>query len=188
MSADVRTRLLEITAKVYAEAGYRGTTTRRIATEAGVNEVTLFRHFGSKDALIRESLMLLDRRETVELPETPNDPEAELLEWSRVTFGKFYRMRALVRRLIGELNEHPGIAPICDQANGEIDDLCRYFMRLKDLKLIRQDVDPQVASHLLFSAIMMDALWRDLIPNMPEAETVLVDYVRLSLRAVGAAA
>ena len=38
---DARTKILEVAAKLYAEAGYRGTTTRRVANEAGVNEVTL---------------------------------------------------------------------------------------------------------------------------------------------------
>ncbi|UUZ81844.1 TetR/AcrR family transcriptional regulator [Paenibacillus sp. P26] len=33
-----------------AEQGYDGTTTKEIASAAGVSEVTLFRHFGSKQA------------------------------------------------------------------------------------------------------------------------------------------
>ncbi len=36
--------------------GYLGTTTREIAGEAGVTEVTLFRHFGSKEKLFEEML------------------------------------------------------------------------------------------------------------------------------------
>jgi TetR/AcrR family transcriptional repressor of mexJK operon len=35
-----------------AEKGYNGTTTKEIAARAGVNEVTLFRHFGSKQKLL----------------------------------------------------------------------------------------------------------------------------------------
>ena len=54
--ADTHDRILEVTARMFAGAGYHGTTTRRIAQEADLNEVTVFRHFGSKDALIREAL------------------------------------------------------------------------------------------------------------------------------------
>ncbi len=36
----------------FAKKGRRGTTTREIAELAGVNEATLFRHFGNKDAII----------------------------------------------------------------------------------------------------------------------------------------
>ncbi|PYI54641.1 TetR/AcrR family transcriptional regulator [Paenibacillus flagellatus] len=35
-----------------AEKGYDGTTTKEIAAAAGVNEVTLFRHFGTKQKLL----------------------------------------------------------------------------------------------------------------------------------------
>ena len=56
MAMDVREALLKAAIKVFAEAGMRGATTRRIAQEAGVNEVTLFRHFKSKDDLIDAAL------------------------------------------------------------------------------------------------------------------------------------
>lgn len=39
---------------LFAEKGFDGTTTRAIAERAGVNEVTIFRTFGSKDALFRQ--------------------------------------------------------------------------------------------------------------------------------------
>lgn len=45
-------RLLEAALEVIAREGYAGATTRQIAAEAGVNEVTLFRRFGSKKGLM----------------------------------------------------------------------------------------------------------------------------------------
>ena len=45
-------RLLEAALEVIAREGYAGATTRQIAAEAGVNEVTLFRRFGSKRGLM----------------------------------------------------------------------------------------------------------------------------------------
>jgi AcrR family transcriptional regulator len=47
-----RRRILEAAAKIISEKGYSGATTRLIAAEAGVNEVTLFRHFGKKENLL----------------------------------------------------------------------------------------------------------------------------------------
>lgn len=55
-AASARTRLLVAALVEVAERGLRGATTRRIAGRAGVNEVTLFRHFGSKSALVAEAL------------------------------------------------------------------------------------------------------------------------------------
>ncbi|MFC2015892.1 TetR/AcrR family transcriptional regulator [Chloroflexota bacterium] len=48
---DTRERILDSAAQVFAEQGYARATTRALAAAAGVNEVTLFRHFGSKQAL-----------------------------------------------------------------------------------------------------------------------------------------
>src|ERR671934_42193 len=53
MSDEIRHRILAAAARVYAQYGFRGATTRLIATAAGVNEVTLFRTFGSKAQLLQ---------------------------------------------------------------------------------------------------------------------------------------
>lgn len=45
-------RLLDAVIKTVIERGYAGATTRQIAAEAGVNEVTLFRRFGDKRRLM----------------------------------------------------------------------------------------------------------------------------------------
>jgi AcrR family transcriptional regulator len=78
---DVRDRIIESAARIFAETGYRGATTRRIAQAADVNEVTLFRHFGSKDELIREAIGHAGRQgDFARLPDDPVDPAAELTE------------------------------------------------------------------------------------------------------------
>ena len=46
-----RERLIQAAAELFATLGYARTTTLKIAAEAGVSEVTLFRHFGSKKNL-----------------------------------------------------------------------------------------------------------------------------------------
>ncbi len=49
-------RLLDATLKLISEKGYLGSTTREIAQEAGVTELTLFRHFGTKEKLFEALL------------------------------------------------------------------------------------------------------------------------------------
>ena len=49
---DTRARILAATRELFERNGTRGTTTRHVAERAGVNEATLFRHFGSKGALL----------------------------------------------------------------------------------------------------------------------------------------
>lgn len=45
-------KLLLAAIELMSEKGYDGTTTKEIARSAGVNELTLFRHFGTKQKLI----------------------------------------------------------------------------------------------------------------------------------------
>jgi AcrR family transcriptional regulator len=47
-----RERILDAAARTFSLEGIQGATTRQIAREAGVNEVTLFRHFKSKEQLL----------------------------------------------------------------------------------------------------------------------------------------
>jgi AcrR family transcriptional regulator len=50
-------RILEAALRVFASEGYTGATTRKIAEEANVAEVTLFRKFKSKENLLRAVLL-----------------------------------------------------------------------------------------------------------------------------------
>src|ERR1700751_3664853 len=49
-------RILAAAELVFSRDGFQGATTREIAREAGVNEVTLFRHFNSREQLLRATL------------------------------------------------------------------------------------------------------------------------------------
>ena len=49
---ETRARIIAAAKAIYEQNGTRGTTTREVAERAGVNEATLFRHFGNKQALL----------------------------------------------------------------------------------------------------------------------------------------
>ncbi|MFB2880153.1 TetR/AcrR family transcriptional regulator [Floridanema aerugineum] len=49
-----RNRIIKAAQKLFARQGYDGTTTRDLATAAGVAEGTVFRHFPSKKAILIE--------------------------------------------------------------------------------------------------------------------------------------
>lgn len=46
-------KIMEVALKLFAEQGYYATTTKQIAQAAEVNELTIFRHFGSKSNLFQ---------------------------------------------------------------------------------------------------------------------------------------
>ncbi len=48
-----RARIMQAASQLFLEKGFTGATTRAIADLAGVNEVTIFRHFGTKENLAK---------------------------------------------------------------------------------------------------------------------------------------
>jgi len=187
---DVREQLLHAALKVYAASGSRGATTKRIAQEAGVNEVTLFRHFGSKEALLHEALtwkaeQALDCR----LPERPADPEAELLEFCLRYHAALWASRDLIRVCMGELTEFPeAIQAACRAPSALADTLEAYLERLRARGLASGDWLPWQAGAMLMGAVFADVMGRDCMPQRyPDSpEAAIRAYVGLFLKAIGA--
>ena len=50
-SEDRRRQIVQVAMQLFAERGFRGTTTKEIAQAAGVSEAIIFRHFATKDEL-----------------------------------------------------------------------------------------------------------------------------------------
>lgn len=186
---DTRSRLLEVAAQVYAECGYRGTTTRRIAQDAGVNEVTLFRQFGSKDALLREAIERADHEGRDTLDAGAEDPVAELHRWAFSTCERLYAFRNLIRQVMGDLVAFPAIAPrVCDDTSHEVDQLDRFLQRLAERGVITAQGPERLeaAAAMLFHGLLGHALWRDIVPDIPPADACIRQFVELTLRALGA--
>ena len=185
----VRDQLLEAAARIYGAAGYRGATTRRIADAAGVNEIALFRHFGSKDALIREAIVRAGTSDLLELlPEHPRDPARELREWARTHITELRERRALIRTCMGEIAEHPGIfssenSPTALAARA----LSRYLRRLREVGMAKAPFDEVAAAAMLMGALFADAMGRDIMRDIyrNQPDDALDEYIRLFLRAVG---
>ena len=188
---DIREKLLHAAMRVYSETGYRGATTRRIAIEAGVNEITLFRHFGSKDALIHAALSHSKAVASagMVLPEEPLDPERELTAWCLAISAHLTASRSVVRKVLGEIEEHPDIAlhaSACPSAAAS--QLAGYLERLHARGMARADVDPLTTSAMLMGALFADAMSRDCVPALfpGDPETMVAGFVRLCLRGIGA--
>lgn len=49
-------RFIEAFIELFRDFGYKGATTRAVAERAGVNEVTIFRHFGNKKGIMDAAL------------------------------------------------------------------------------------------------------------------------------------
>ena len=185
-----RQKLLAAAARIYGESGFRGATTRRIADEAGVNEVTLFRLFGSKSALIAEALREHAPRATEPggLPDQPVDPEQELFAWCTAQLTHLRSARSMIRKAMGEIEEHPEMAPCMSEGTqGAFHELLDYVGRLDRADVSISHSEVRTAAAMLISALFGDAMGREMMPALypqPESDAAAL-YSRLFLRAIG---
>jgi TetR/AcrR family transcriptional regulator len=76
-------RLLQAAGRLFSRLGYRGTTTKAIAREAGINEALLFRHFPNKetlyDALLNQAVSDWSQETLISLKEYQKKPLRQAL-------------------------------------------------------------------------------------------------------------
>lgn len=188
-AVSTRTEILNAAAGVFAQHGFRGSTTRRIADAAGVNEITIFRQFGSKEALIREAMQYLTESASLTtLPKTPVDAERELTEWSESFIQHLRLRRSIIRKTMSEIEERPEMSECASYVPRQAsNDLCDYLTALRRQGRIRADFEPKTAAAMLMGAIFADAMGRDMMPDVypqPVSEAAHM-YSELLLRALG---
>lgn len=113
-TAPARDRLLAAALAVFSQNGLQGATTKAIAAQAGVNEVTLFRLFGTKEALLGALLssmvaevMKLDRPENDDETWKTGDLRTNLLRFAEHHFELLSGSEAFIRAMVGEARRHP---------------------------------------------------------------------------------
>ncbi len=91
-------RALNIAEQLFAEQGFGGTTLKQVATELGIKEPSLYKHYGSKDALYQAVLS------------RGVQPVLEELEAIRTALATNLNPVNIPSRLIRLLSEHPNVA------------------------------------------------------------------------------
>lgn len=99
---------------LFCERGYGGTTTRQVADRAGINEVTLFRRFGSKAGLMEAAIT--DALASAPFGQVPasDNVKADLTSVVQAYLATYRDHGGLALTLFSQLPHHPdlhGIAP-----------------------------------------------------------------------------
>ena len=109
-----RTRLIEAALQLFAHKGVTETTTKEVAELAQVNEVTLFRHFGSKHGLllaVMEDAAVFAQlgKALVEQVEQVNRKSISqtLKDYAEDSLQALERVPELVRSVVGEAGQYP---------------------------------------------------------------------------------
>ncbi|KAB0442487.1 TetR/AcrR family transcriptional regulator [Lysinibacillus fusiformis] len=170
-------RIIEAALQLISEKGYTAATTKTIAELAGVNEVTLFRHFGNKRGLLKAIVEQFSYYPLLQKEIHQNvtwDLEKDLLNFSLKHFEFLMSIKDLVMIGFKESIQFPEISE--EIANIPLlikKELCHYFQEMQQRGKIRE-VDFEAAALSLialnFGHFMSRARLGTLVSDIPTEE------------------
>jgi AcrR family transcriptional regulator len=105
-----RQRIIETGLRLFSKKGFLGATTREIARESGVAEITLFRHFPTKQALFEEVISRYSFLPALRdlLPEISDMPyEKGLAAIARKFLETLSLRKDMIRIMMSEIHRYP---------------------------------------------------------------------------------
>lgn len=188
---DTERKILDATIKILDKEGWEGATTKRIASEAGVNEVTLFRRFKTKQLLLeaakdRCANKFLEELELILKIDYESDIPTYLrsiwINASKMIGKQTNLIRISIEEVRGVSFEDKVLPKI---SNMVLDNLTKYFQIQIEKGLIR-DIDPEVAALNFFSIVFqMNILWKIYGQSPPvEEERCLENFLEIFMNGI----
>jgi len=150
MPKDTRDKILEAGLKLFSKKGFLGATTKEIAKKAGVAELTLFRHFSTKERLFEEMINTYSFLPALRglIPELKGLEYEDALRLIAVRFlDRLYERRDLIGLMHSEKHLYP--AKVKEIYHNFIDEMFRtlasYFRDLQGRGILR-DFDPELGA------------------------------------------
>lgn len=184
-SDETRERILEAAAGEFARKGYARATTREMAAAAGVNEVTLFRHFGNKRNLFDAVIQAYGGRAvTVDLEARLTGNYAADLEIMGTAVLKVLLERGdALRLMLCEAAHFPAVREVMAQNPRQLFQmLAQYFERQSELGQVRSlppDAMARVFAGALFSYAVAQWLFAEALESELSAEDLVTTLVEL---------
>jgi AcrR family transcriptional regulator len=167
---ETRGKILAAARELFERNGTRGTTTREVAEKAGVNEATLFRHFGSKRALLdamREHACGIEQFRSVLAALPGDDFAADLRQIAYHVTEHMLAKRAMMCVSLAEDAAGTDDVPEFRGPSQIKADLAAYFTVKADAGAFR--VEPALAARfflgILFSYVVGRKLWNSAVPD-----------------------
>ena len=167
-----RSRVLTAAGRLFAEHGLDAATTREIAREADVNEVTLFRLFQNKEGLRSAVLEHVLERQAELIAARPKGASrglrADIHRCADTYAAALTQNLSLVRALIGEIHrpreaESRLLHTIFQPLKAELAEILNTAV---DAGQLRAGVNPIIAASLLPEMILVDMLRRNAVSGI----------------------
>lgn len=176
---ETRQKILSAAAEICSKVGYSKATTKSIAAAAGVNEVTLFRHFGSKENLFSETIEEYGSPSMVPFIEAQfsGDYRQDLLMIGGFFLDVMIARREMLRLLLCESAHIPEVRSVLARNPRELRQmLARYFQERKDEGTIlhgNPEIMAQAFMGMFFAyAISLNILEEDFSTRISSEEIV----------------
>jgi len=170
---------MEAASQLFAEKGYVGSTTRAIAELAGVNEVTLFRHFGTKENLAKA---IMDQFGGLAIAENleqnlSGNYQTDLLFIGKMMMTVMTERNDAMRMAICEASHFPEFQDVVKENPRQLRlMLARYLQGQMDLGVIREGHPEALAQAFLgmfFSYTVLRGFLQDnLEPELSQDEII----------------
>lgn len=164
------------------ERGYAGATTKQIADAAGINEVTLFRKYGSKAELVKRAIAgLAELTDFEAATHYSGNVEADLLsvlrayEGSVVTYARFFSV------LFSESWRHPDLVEAFNQSFRLFESVGRLLARYQERGRLEKE-HPLQATTALLGPLVYQAMIQSSAPGLEMPPTDLETHVRHFLK------
>lgn len=120
-TATTKDRILEAAVALWHDGGFEAVTTRAVSARAGVNEVTLFRHFANKEGLLKamvaRAVSGFAPRDG-DLANPSADLEQDLQRWAQAYLDRTLPVGDLILLGLVEARGRPDLAAACLEAPG----------------------------------------------------------------------
>ena len=182
-----RQRILEAAIEAFRTLGYTRTTTKFIAENAGVAEVTLFRHFGDKQKLFQAVAPKIGGGVNFDLLQTrlTGDLEPDLRFIIETALSFFIAQQDAIRMLMFESIHFPEMKEaLVQNPRGMSELLERYFLKQINAGTI-QAIDPRVTAQAFISMLFGYAIGvhpvKELLSNDIPIERMTSEFLRIFL-------
>jgi AcrR family transcriptional regulator len=183
-------KILAAATLVFARQGVSGATTREIAREACVNEVTLFRNFKNKDELLRRVIQQSSHRFEPVFADAPIKTAADLCRtiesYAAIYMQKLGAHEEFIRTFIGEMTRHPQLCRrlFVEAGKPVREKFIAYLAAAQKNGLVRSDLDLSTAADALSGMLLSGVMRRPLTSGEYEIDSYVKTCVKLYLKGI----